>query len=322
MALHRMTRATIPDKLRSAKEAAIEQFLRVTDVVEATAFAVSVHPHDNVVGIGIGRKLVNGRPTDTPAVRFYVERKVAKGALPADLMLPKSVNGVATDVIESGRFRALPASVPLPRRRLRPARPGGSVGFKFPDPAHAQYVMAGTFGAVAEASGTRYILSNNHVLADGDVGKDQIAKLTRFVPVKAGGGNTVDCAIAEVLDPKLVRATFLPKVGKLKSPEPIAAAEGMRVMKVGRTTGFTTGVVTDVSATLKVKYDLGVVRFDDQVFVEGDRGAFSDRGDSGSLIVDRATHRPTALLFAGSPAFTAGNHVSAVLAELAVSVVV
>ncbi|TMA45097.1 MAG: hypothetical protein E6J71_13375 [Deltaproteobacteria bacterium] len=340
MALHRMTRATIPDKLRSAKEAAIEQFLRVTDVVEATAFAVSVHPHDNVVGIGIGRKLVNGRPTDTPAVRFYVERKVAKGALPADLMLPKSVNGVATDVIESGRFRALPASVPLPRRRLRPARPGGSVGFKFPDPAHAQYVMAGTFGAVAEASGTRYILSNNHVLADentlsiggaifqpglldnGDVGKDQIAKLTRFVPVKAGGGNTVDCAIAEVLDPKLVRATFLPKVGKLKSPEPIAAAEGMRVMKVGRTTGFTTGVVTDVSATLKVKYDLGVVRFDDQVFLEGDRGAFSDRGDSGSLIVDRATHRPTALLFAGSPAFTAGNHVSAVLAELAVSVVV
>ena len=63
MALHRMTRATIPDKLRSAKEAAIEQFLRVTDVVEATALAVSVHPHDNVVGIGIGRKLVNGRST-------------------------------------------------------------------------------------------------------------------------------------------------------------------------------------------------------------------------------------------------------------------
>ena len=126
MALHRMTRATIPDKLRSAKEAAIEQFLRVTDVVEATALAVSVHPHDNVVGIGIGRKLVNGRPTDTPAVRFYVERKVAKGALPADLMLPKSVNGVATDVIESGRFRAPTAAAGAARRigRLQVPGPG------------------------------------------------------------------------------------------------------------------------------------------------------------------------------------------------------
>src|SRR5436309_15942460 len=161
MAFHRMTRATIPDRLQSAKEAAVEQFLRMTDVAEAAAFAVSMHPHDNVVGIGIGGKLVNGRSTGTPAVRFYVERKVAKGALPADLMLPKSVNGVATDVIESGRFRALPASVPLPRRRLRPARPGGSVGFKFPDPAHAQYVMAGKFGAVAGASATAYIVRHN-----------------------------------------------------------------------------------------------------------------------------------------------------------------
>ena len=82
MALHRMTRATIPDRLQSAKEAAVEQFLRMTDVAEAAAFAVSVHPLDNVVGIGIGRKLVNGRSTGTPAVRFYVERKVAKGTLP------------------------------------------------------------------------------------------------------------------------------------------------------------------------------------------------------------------------------------------------
>ena len=70
MALHRMTRATIPDKLRSAKEAAIEQFLRVTDVVEATAFAVSVHPHDNVVGIGIGRKRVKPCRSKICCIRF------------------------------------------------------------------------------------------------------------------------------------------------------------------------------------------------------------------------------------------------------------
>lgn len=48
-----------------------------------------------------------------------------------------------------------------------------------------------------------------------------------------------------------------------------------------------------------VDYDLGNLRFDNQVEIEGTgSGPFSDGGDSGSLIVS-ADKRGVALLFAG-----------------------
>src|SRR5262245_41624451 len=126
--------------------------------------------------------------------------------------------------------------------------------------------MKTAIGAVVEADRTHYILSNNHVLAntntlpigspifqpglldDGNPQRDQLAALTRFVALTSEQPNTLDCAIAEILDAKTVRASFLPKVGRLPHPEPMAATENMRVEKVGRTTGYTTGTVFDVSA--------------------------------------------------------------------------
>ena len=101
--------------------------------------------------------------------------------------------------------------------------------------------MAGTFGAVVEAGGTRHILSNNHVLANenrlpigtpifqpglldgGDVATDQIAELARFIAIDPDGPNVVDCAIAEVLNAETVCPTFLPRVGRLESAVPIRA---------------------------------------------------------------------------------------------------
>jgi hypothetical protein len=292
------------------------------------------------VGVGVGQKIIKGKASGKPCIRIYVERKLPKAVVPSDSMLPASFAGVATDVVEVGRFRALPAAVPLPQKRLRPSRPGCSVGFQFTG-AKAGYLMAGTFGAVVTGEGHWYVLSNNHVLADenglaigspifqpglldhGNPAKDQIAKLARFVPLDPNGPNAVDCAIAEILLRKNVKATFLPRVNRLRSPEPIMAAEGMRVHKVGRTTGYTTGTVMDVSADLSVTYDLGTIVFQDQVLVRGDGAKpFSAGGDSGSAIVDRATQRTTALLFAGSATHTIGNHVSDVLTQLGVTVVV
>jgi len=303
----------------------------------ASAYAVSTRPHHNVVGIGIGRKITKGKMTGERCVRFYVERKLDKTAIAAEFMLPRTLNGVPTDVIETGRFRAQLAA-PAGQKKMRPGRPGCSVGFQFTG-AKAGYVMAGTFGAVVAAGGVTHILSNNHVLADenalpigspifqpglldhGNAATDQIAKLTRFVTLKADAGNAVDCAIAETLA-RNVSATVLPRVGRMKSAEPIDAVEGMKVHKSGRTTGYTTGSVFDVSATVKVQYDLGTLTFDDQILIRGDRGAFSAAGDSGSLIVDRGTGRATGLLFGGGPQYTIANHFSDVLTALGATLVV
>jgi hypothetical protein len=160
------------------------------------------------------------------------------------------------------------------------------------------------------------------LLDQGNPNSDRIAMLTRLIALRAGQPNAADCAIAEILNSKTVSAAFLAKVGRLRSPEPIAATEGMRVHKVGRTTGYTTGVVFDVSADVKVEYDLGILTFQDQILIRGTSGMFSDRGDSGSVIVDRTTRRATALLFAGSPSHTVANPLAEVLAQLEVSMVI
>ncbi len=331
-----VSRHDIPANFLNAKREAASRFLSAESSA-VSAYAVSTRPHHNVVGVGIGMKISKGKVTERRCVRFYVERKFAPDAIAPEYRLPATLNNVPTDVIETGRFRALPAKTPQGQRRLRPARPGSSVGFQYSG-AKAGYVMAGTFGAVVSGGGTTYILSNNHVLADenalaigsaifqpglldhGNPSKDQVARLTRFVTLKAGTANAVDAAIAEVLAANLLRPAVLPKVA-LKSAQPIDALEGMKVHKSGRTTGYTTGSVFDVSATVKVEYDLGMLTFSDQILIRGDKGNFSAAGDSGSLIVDRASGRATGLLFAGGPQYTIANHFGDVLTALGVVLV-
>jgi hypothetical protein len=190
-----------------------------------------------------------------------------------------------------------------------------------------------------EAGGKRFVLSNNHVLANENAlpigstifqpglldkntpGSDAIAKLTKFVKLLVKKPNKVDCAIAEVLEDGLVDPAVMPRVGKLKSGKPVSAAEGMVVEKTGRTTGYTLGAIRDVSATVKVTYDLGTLTFADQIIIVGSKGAFSDAGDSGSLIVEKRSKRPTALLFAGSDTHTIANHIEDVLDQLKVQIV-
>ena len=76
---------------------------------------------------------------------------------------------------------------------------------------------------------------------------------------------------------------------------------GTRVAKLGRTTGLTRGRVTAFELdNVTVEFDIGLLRFDNQIEIEGDgEGPFSDGGDSGSLIVGE-DRRGVGLLFAGT----------------------
>jgi hypothetical protein len=196
-------------------------------------------------------------------------------------------------------------------------------------------VEAGTLGAIVKSGGAQYILSNNHVLANEDklpVGTaifqpalldkgnqttDKVATLSKTVPLSPRGNNNVDCAIAAIDKTVPADPTFLPKVGKLATTFPIDATDGMKVHKVGRTTGYTTGSVLDISADVNIQYDIGTLTFQGQILIAPDQGQmFSDAGDSGSLIVDRGLGRATGLLFGGSPKSTIANHISDVLTAL------
>jgi hypothetical protein len=329
--MSKLSRTSIPHKLIAAKQSAMKHF-SPKSTRALTATAARSDPKHNVVGIGIGHKLVKGKSTGDHSIRFYVERKLHRSIIPEDFLLPEQIDGIRTDVIETGRFHAFRHPQ---RRHMRPVRPGCSIGCQ-PKPGD---VMAGTFGAIVRKDGKHYILSNNHVLAGENrlrngspifqpglrdknaPSKNRVAKLSRFIKLKAAGSNKVDCAIALLLaawDP-----VVLPRVNKLKSGIPIPATAGMLVEKIGRTTGYTTGTIEDVSLTLKIRYDLGTLTFVDQILIKGDgRKAFGKGGDSGSLLVDRNSKRPVGLMFGGgSSPFAIANHLSDVLEHLGVTIV-
>jgi predicted ATP-dependent Lon-type protease len=84
----------------------------------------------------------------------------------------------------------------------------------------------------------------------------------------------------------------------------------MAVRKSGRTTGFTTGEITVIEATVTVCYGSGKdAVFENQLIM----GPMSQGGDSGSLIVAAGSLQAVGLLFAGSEQSTIANPIQAVL---------
>ena len=109
--------------------------------------------------------------------------------------------------------------------------------------------------------------------------------------------------------------------------QPLAAptipnALGMQVQKSGRTTQYRRGIIDAVAVTVNVGYGAhGVARFCRQFRVRGIGAPFSAAGDSGSLVTQFPTNRPTGLLFAGGGGFTFCNDINQVLVHLNVQIV-
>jgi len=81
----------------------------------------------NVVGVAIGNKSIRGRETDERCIVVFVEAKRPEAELRRWDVVPKAFGAVRTDIVETGRFRALETAqaVDVGRtRRIRPA-PGG-----------------------------------------------------------------------------------------------------------------------------------------------------------------------------------------------------
>jgi hypothetical protein len=125
--------------------------------------------------------------------------------------------------------------------------------------------------------------------------------------------NLVDAAVArpdadsDILDRIL-------EIGEVSGTVP--ATLGMGVRKSGRTTGFTTGEITVIDATVNVSYGSGrIATFENQLV----SGPMSQGGDSGSLLVAADSLQAVGLLFAGSDQATIYNPIQAVLDCLEVS---
>lgn len=152
----------------------------------------------NVTAVGIGFRNRDRQGLKELCLVCSVDRKRPLSELGERDRVPGFLGDFRVDVVASGRFRAL-ASKQAGKQveRMRPVRPGLSIG-------HID-ITAGTFGCVVERNGERLMLSNNHVLANGnkarlgspilqpgkhdggDPRKDAVARLVEFVPIVYDG---------------------------------------------------------------------------------------------------------------------------------------
>ncbi len=230
-------------------------------------------------------------------------------------VIPDEIEGVPTDIEQSGEFSVWRPIPPIYHRKVRPAMGG---------PSNGHYaITAGTLGCLVKRSQDTLILSNNHVLANENRGvagdpillpgqfdggkedKDVIARLDSFAKVQEAAKNTVDAALALPFDPRDVSSDIL-NIGRIRGTRTADLDE--KVMTSGRTTRVTNGVVQDVSATLRVVNSQGSFLFTDQMIIQGDKGTSSAGGESGAVIVDHQGNA-AGLLFAGSPFFTVANKI-------------
>ena len=267
---------------------------------------------------------VNEFPTDVVETGFIFAGDIVPEADVSLEYAERPARAEAPPPVHMEAPGALAATSTTLTRRVRPAMGGYSCG-------HYK-ITAGTIATCCydlspfpSVPGKYYILSNNHVLANsnaaslgdpilqpgpfdgGHLPADVIARLTRYVPIQFHTPTTkplnlVDAAIAEGNFHDLNREVYWG--GHVKALYTAPKVNDI-VQKTGRTTGFTTGRVTNINATVDVNYGGGrIARFRNQI-VTTRMGA---PGDSGSLIMNRDEHA-VGLLFAGSSTRTIINNI-------------
>ena len=308
----------------------------------------------NVVGVGAGYKVTGGVVTDEIAIVALVEKKLPVTTLNPIDVIPETIGGFITDVIEVGKIVALETT-----GRYRPAPGGVSIGHKD--------ITAGTLGCVVrDADGERYILSNNHVLAnqndaeigdlilqpgpyDGGTLMDTIAELHDYVPIMFEDTG-FDCPIASTtallgnaVANLLNSSKKLQVVGQKETPYQYNLVDAAiakpyddgdildEILDIGIIVGTK---LAYLSMPLR-KYGRTTDYTEDQVLIVGATidvsygvgktarfeeqivaGAMSAGGDSGSLVVDSDSQNAVGLLFAGSDTHTILNPINYVLSEL------
>lgn len=82
--------------------ATLEEVKKVREKHEA-----SLMKREGVVGCAAGYKQVGGKKTDELCVVCFVVQKKPEEELRKQDVIPKNIEGVPTDVVESGEIRAL-----------------------------------------------------------------------------------------------------------------------------------------------------------------------------------------------------------------------
>jgi hypothetical protein len=278
----------------------------------------------NVVGVGLGARYVDGEPTDEPAIVVSVERKLPKSDLTDEAIVPARIEGIRTDVVQTGAFE-------LDQENWRARRPldaGAGIGVAHTGGDYS----TGTLGVFAmDAKNRLYGLTNNHVACvptnvtgsivhqpatvhGGSWKTDRIGWVNNAVPLAGGGAwNWADMASIAIERIDLCTAVHPGIKRPLRGHYP-GVGLNWQLWKVGAKTGYTQGWVRATHHTMTSEYDGVKIILKDQVMIRGEGGARpSAGGDSGSVWATM-DHYAAALHAGSSPdGFAVAAHVGTVL---------
>ncbi len=309
----------------------------------------------NVVACGVGFKESEGQWSDEPCVVVSVTHKVPKAQLSPDDLVPQVLGAVKTDVQEMGTFRAWQGGPRDRHRPAVPGIScghrdvtAGTLGCLVRRGSDV-FILSNNHVLANTNRGQRGDPILQPGRYDGGTAADSIATLEEWIPLQMSAQesdcplakttaralnwvaqvlgsssrvrtftaqaatNTVDCALARPTSSAMVQPAIL-GIGVPKGVH--VATLGMQVQKAGRTTGYTTGRITQVDVTVQVDYEGQNVTFVNQLMAN----SMSGGGDSGSAVLDMGGY-VVGLLFGGSDVATLINPIQPVLTALNVQLV-
>lgn len=271
----------------------------------------------NISSIGVGYKIKDGKRTDELTIQFTVDAKLEADQLEAagTTMIPESIeiDGmiIPTDVLQRTynlSYTIVEDVVPNNRKiKIDPIRPGVSIS--------NVHGTAGTLGCIVydRVTETPYILSNWHVLhgSQGNIGDpivqpgplddNRIHLNSCGQLVRSYLGIAGDCALSSIEN-----RTYREDILQLNTPvKDISDPElDDKVVKSGRTTDVTYGIVVRTDVITKINYggmtgvkEIGCF----EIGVDNTRppsgGEISEGGDSGSVwMILKSDNKPSDIM--------------------------
>jgi hypothetical protein len=280
-------------KSRAEWQAEQERFLAV---LPDASEALSRIP--GVVEVGVGLRHRAGTLVEEAALIVFVEEKRPLAEVPPADRIPTSFREFPVDVeVKRPEIRLLGFNDEKDSKNYKTKVGGTAINAE-------DAGGIGTLGCFCSIDGSTAIalLSCEHVLYNGDakdgsgVGQpkydDSCCCVCNEIAKNTKRDANVDCAYATLKD----KVAFFPKIKRIKRADGTVEEEGLikgttaavmaqTVHKVGYRTGLTRGTVSLVAPTIDIDVGAGFARF-------------CNRGDSGSVIIETASDKVIALLFA------------------------
>lgn len=277
---------------------------------------------DGVHAVGIGYKIFRGEQTNKLAIVVFTESKKDNKDIPYDQRIPKSFDGILSDVVEVPPFEPFSinnhsTAVMADNKKYRPV-PGGVEMYTPTSPTKGGLCTIGMFANSRREEDNPddiYLLTNAHCLVnknqevrqpESNDPLDTIAYASRRVD-----SETVDGAIAKMIRNEDADPYYILDVGVPRGSYNVSISNlNDNVIKHGRTTETTVGFIAYVDVSVN-----GMLH---QIVINSDI-TFAAPGDSGSVVLmleGTEKHKVIGLLWGGVLTYATLSPIEAVSREL------